>query len=129
MYDSGQLHELTRSLGRDKHGDLADDVRRALARLGEIHKDRNWLYAVPRVRWPRLHRYGGEWLEIMSGIRFFVDNKRQAGSGDYIFQIRKRAVREVMRTWEGLPEEFVGAYKLAEALRWQYMLEPESIFG
>jgi hypothetical protein len=128
MFDTGQPYQLSR-FHRVRHGDLADEVKRMLAGVAERFDERNWLYAVPAVKWPRFHRHGGEWLEIMSGIRFFVNHRRPAGSGDYIFQVRKQAMRELHRKDEEMPEEYRPAYRLAEALRWQYLLEPESIFG
>ncbi len=132
MLDNQQIiHTATTlSLARAFHGDLADTVRRELQVLDAQVGGRNWIYCVPRIRHPRLHRSGGKWLEMMSGIRCFVDSHRQSGMGDYIFQVTRAQKKRVMlRLPDDFPPVAANAYHLAAAMRWQYVAEPESIFN
>ena len=130
LWDTGYIEFVTTSMARVKHGDLAkktrDELRVYEARLGA----RNWLYCFPRVRWPRIHVHGGEWLEMMSGVRTFVDCDRPTGFADYIMQVPKRLLRwpPTVRPDDHFPPRAHRALALAAAVRWEWLCKPESIF-
>ena len=95
------------------------------ARLG----GRNFIYCLPRVRWPKLTLSGSKWLEVVSGVRLFVDMDRQSGFGDYIIHVRRSALSKLAyRLPRDFPEDAEKAFSLAEAVRWEYLFEPEKIF-
>lgn len=133
MMDTQQVvHVAPRWQPRIYHGVLAQEVQRELTIVENKAGGRNFLYCLPRVRWPRLTRHGGAWLEVVSGVRSFVGSVRgEQGFGDYVMQVRRSAVSKLggcVRFPRDFPANAERAFVLAEAMRWQYLHEPESIF-